>query len=52
LWNLVQAQAKGDDASSIGAVLNYLGHFKWVSAGAEAPTNGLSRGSLHIGVAK
>ena len=52
LWNLIEAQAKGDAATSIGAVLNYLGHFKWMSTGAEAPSNGLARGSLHIGVAQ
>lgn len=52
LWNLIDAQTKGDIDASAGAVLNYLKHFKWVSSGAEAPANGLSRGSLHIGVAK
>jgi len=52
LWNLVNAQVKGSADMSTGAsaVLNYLGHFKWVSSGAEAPANGLSRGSLHVGV--
>jgi hypothetical protein len=29
---------------------NYLQKFKWLSAGTEAPANGLVRGSLHIGV--
>ncbi len=52
LWNLIEAQAKSDTSTGAGAVLNYLSHFKWVSSGAEAPANGLSRGSLHIGVAK
>jgi hypothetical protein len=50
LWNLIDAQTKGDVDASAGAVLNYLKHFKWISTGAEAPANGLSRGSLHIGV--
>jgi hypothetical protein len=50
LWNLVDAQTKGDVDAGTGAVLNYLKHFKWVSTGAEAPANGLARGSLHIGV--
>ena len=50
LWNLIDAQAKSGNDASTGAVLNYLKHFKWVSSGAEAPANGLSRGSLHIGV--
>jgi hypothetical protein len=50
LWTLIDAQMKGDVEASAGAVLNYLKHFKWVSSGAEAPANGLSRGSLHIGV--
>jgi hypothetical protein len=52
LWNLIEGQAKNDTAAGAGAVLNYLSHFKWMSAGAEAPSNGLSRGSLHIGVAQ
>jgi hypothetical protein len=50
LWNLVAAQAKSDTGANAAAVLNYLGHFKWISSGAEAPANGLSRGSLHVGV--
>ena len=50
LWNLIDAQAKSGNDASTGAVLNYLKHFKWVSSGAEAPADGLSRGSLHIGV--
>jgi hypothetical protein len=49
LWNLIEAQAESDTTAGAGAVLNYLSHFKWMSAGAEAPSNGLSRGSLHIG---
>lgn len=52
LWNLMEAQAASDTTTGVSAVLNYLSHFKWVSSGAEAPTNGLSRSSLHIGVAK
>jgi len=54
LWNLIDAQAKGvtDTSTGAGAVLNYFGHFKWLSSGAEVPDNGLSRGSLHIGVGK
>jgi hypothetical protein len=52
LWNLINAEVKGtlDTGPEAGAVLNYLSHFKWMSTGAEAPVNGLSRGSLHIGV--
>jgi Protein of unknown function (DUF3352) len=52
LWDLIGAQVQGtsDTGTGAGAVLNYLNHFKWVSSGAEAPANGLSRGSLHIGV--
>jgi hypothetical protein len=50
LWNLIDAQTKGETPASAAAVLNYLNHFKWVSSGAEVPANGLSRGSLHIGV--
>ncbi len=50
LWTLIDAQTKGDTSSGAGAVLNYLHHFKWLSSGAEAPANGLSRGALHIGV--
>jgi hypothetical protein len=52
LWNLINAQVKGttDTGTGAGAVLNYLGHFKWLASGAEVPANGLSRGSLHIGV--
>jgi hypothetical protein len=52
LWNLINAEVKGtlDTGPGAGAVLNYLSHFKWMSTGAEAPANGLSRGSLHIGV--
>lgn len=30
----------------------YLKHFAWMSVGAETPVNGLSRGSLHVGVSK
>jgi hypothetical protein len=52
LWDLIGAQVQGttDTGTGAGAVLNYLNHFKWVSSGAEAPANGLSHGSLHIGV--
>jgi hypothetical protein len=52
LWNLIDAQVKGstDTGTGASAVLNYLGHFKWVSSGAEAPANGFSCGSLHVGV--
>ena len=50
MWNLISALAKNGNDTSTGAVLNYLSHFKWVSSGAEAPANGLSRGSLHVGV--
>jgi hypothetical protein len=52
LWNLLDAEVMGRTDSGASAVLNYLSHFKWISTGAEAPANGLSRGSLHIGVAK
>jgi hypothetical protein len=52
LWNLIDAEVKGttDIGTGAGAALNYLNHFKWISTGAEAPANGLSRGSLHVGV--
>lgn len=54
LWNLIDTEVMGDAGSPAGtgaaAVLNYLKHFKWISTGAEAPANGLSRGSMHIGV--
>jgi Protein of unknown function (DUF3352) len=52
LWSLINTQATDDAGTGVGAILNYLSHFKWISSGAEAPANGLSRGSLHIGVAK
>ncbi len=52
LWNLIEARARSDTTTRVSAVLNYLSHFKWVSSGAEAPANGLARGSLHVGVAK
>jgi hypothetical protein len=50
LWNLIDAETQGEVPASAGMVLNYLKHFKWLSTGAEAPANGLSKGSLHIGV--
>jgi hypothetical protein len=48
LWNLINSQAGGD--SDAAGVLNYLSHFKWIATGAEAPADGLSRGSMHVGV--
>jgi hypothetical protein len=50
MWNLINTLAKNGNDTSTGAVMNYLSHFKWASSGAEAPANGLSRGSLHVGV--
>ena len=46
LWKLIPASA---DLSSCQPC-NYLQKFKWLSAGTEVPANGLTRGSLHIGV--
>ena len=31
---------------------NYLRPIKWLSFASEAPANGLTRGSLHIGISK
>ncbi len=50
LWDLADARIKENLGASTGAVLNYLGHFKWMSSGSEVPADGLQRGSLHIGV--
>jgi hypothetical protein len=52
LWSLINAKPIEDTGAGFGEVLNYLSHFKWISSGAETPANGLSRGSLHIGVAQ
>jgi hypothetical protein len=52
LWDLVDARTQGDVPASVGAVINYLDHFKWMSSGSEPPANGLQRGSLHVGISK
>jgi hypothetical protein len=52
VWNLIGARANGDSGTGAKSVLDYLGHFKWLASGAEAPANGLMRGSLHVGVGK
>ncbi len=52
LWDLVNAQAKGNAGAGLGQVINYLNHFKWVSVGSEVPANGLKLSSVHIGIAK
>jgi hypothetical protein len=50
LWTWINSQAKGD--ANVGAVLNYLGHFKWVSLGNGVPSNNLIRSEVHIAVGK
>jgi len=50
LWTWIDSQAKDD--SNVGAVLNYLGHFKWLSTGSGVPSNNLIRSEVHIGVGK
>ena len=50
LWTWISSQAKGD--SNVGAVLNYLGHFKWLSMGNAVPANNLIRSEVHIAVGK
>jgi hypothetical protein len=52
VWNLISSRFNGDSSTDAKGVLNYLGHFKWLASGAEAPANGLARASLHIGVGK
>jgi hypothetical protein len=47
LWKM--APTLGLSVSDCSAC-NYLQKFKWMSAGTEVPANGLSRGSLHLGV--
>ncbi len=51
LWTWIEAQAKDSDPN-VAAVLNYLGHFKWVSTGSGVPTDKLVRSEVHIGVGK
>lgn len=50
LWTWIESQADGD--ANIGAILNYLGHFKWVSLGSSGPSNNLVREEIHIAVGK
>ncbi|MBI5565226.1 MAG: DUF3352 domain-containing protein [Chloroflexi bacterium] len=50
LWTWIESQARGDD--NIGAVINYLSHFKWLSTGSGVPSNNLIRSEVHIGVGK
>ena len=50
LWMWIESQAKDD--SNISAVLNYMGHFKWLSTGSGVPSNNLIRSEVHIGVGK
>ncbi len=50
LWAFVNSQANGD--SNVGAVLNYLGHFKWLSLSSGAPSNNLIRSEVHLAVGK
>jgi hypothetical protein len=52
VWNLIGSRFNGDSSTGAKGVLDYLGHFKWLASGAEAPANGLTRASLHIGVGK
>lgn len=51
LWTWIESQAAEGD-SSIGAVLNYLGHFKWLSLGSGVPSNNLVQSEMHIAVGK
>ena len=51
LWTWIESQAKDSDPN-VAAVLNYLGHFKWVSLGNGVPTDKLVRSEVHIGVGK
>jgi hypothetical protein len=50
LWTWIESQAEDD--ANVGAVLNYLGHFKWVSLGAGVPSDNLIREEMHIAVGK
>jgi hypothetical protein len=50
LWDLIDAEMQREGGGMAESVPNYLKHFKWISSGAEAPANGLSKGSLHVGV--
>jgi len=51
LWTWIESQAAAGD-SNISAVLNYLGHFKWVSLSSGVPANNLIREEVHIGVVR
>jgi hypothetical protein len=51
LWTWIESQAKDTDTTA-SAVLNYLGHFKWVSIGSSVPSNNLVREEMHIAVGK
>ncbi len=50
LWAWIDSQANGD--SNVGAVLNYLSHFKWLSLSSGAPSNNLIRSEVHLAVGK
>ncbi len=50
LWTWIESQAKGDD--NVGAVINYLSHFKWLSTGSGVPSNNLIRSEVHLAVGK
>jgi len=46
LWKMIDSAYGTQDCKPC----TYLKHFAWLSLGGEVPTNGLERGSLHIGV--
>jgi hypothetical protein len=48
LWDLVEKAYGTQNCQPC----NYLKHFAWMSLGSEPPSNGVERGSLHIGIAK
>ena len=49
LWDLVE---KTYSSGGKCQACDYLKHFAWMSLGSEPPSNGLERGSLHIGITK
>ncbi|MFN8594985.1 MAG: DUF3352 domain-containing protein [Anaerolineae bacterium] len=51
LWTMIKSEAKQGDTTT-SAVLNYLGHFQWVSTGSGVPTDKLVKSEVHIGVGK
>lgn len=51
LWTMIKSQAKSGDTTT-SAVLNYLGHFQWVSTSSGVPTDKLVKSEVHIGVGK